>query len=944
MTTRLEYTIHSSSGHTSSFRPELILVDEPHDQASRWTGVTTKSSDEMKQGVSYTGLLGAADSLAVPVNGTDDTQAQPRPFKKRKRDVQYITIKLDKPSIVHKVGFGKYQKVHPCNLFEFTIAGGMSPDPRHMEPLLYAGLRNDTHKELFDLPTTVDASDGSAVPLPCRYIRIEALSAHSANYNVSIWHLWLEGVSDANKVASALTAYEQHREQSTTHLVLAHLRRSGLLSSFATLKQSVPPRVSTSFEHQLLSDLHHTLVVRGNFVKAEEILDQALTQSLFDDWRASGTKGTSIARWTRVSLYDADCPKDAPSPRAGHQLVRVGRKLLLFGGWDGERDLGDLWEAELPRKEQDDEAAATLKWRLLEGDDDPDKADKKERPWARSCHQMAMDEQEGWVYLLGGKVPYSPPSLSDHPTDSSASTDAMDIETGAPSTRASASSTQETKSDFWRYKAVGPGRGSWQLLSTDTESEKGPRLLFDHQMFINQDLRMLFVFGGKNQPPTGDDPDNRHSGFYCYDLDTEKWSRLFGDPTSQDSFRSERLLSRFGHQMLYDQQLATVYILSGQRGETYLSDLWAVKLMQSGDDGERAVAVESMTADPTEVWRAGGVVGVNLDETTTTSASSADATPGVVTTGSNRSRAPTILHTKRLATDYSSHGPPAAFTQRSTIDQSTGTWTLVSGLVKDRTTLRETTASELWQRTRQGQWLKVESRGEQPCGRYAAQVVYDPLRKEHYLHGGNPSQSGDEPRLGDCWRLKVVEPCPQEALRKVKFLVRKQRFTEMCQTRPTLMALDYLQTTLAAVVDHSDETEAASFRSCMTALLSAPARNNCEIGGVGAGGAAMPAHVPGASSDGIISSAGHDDDGQASVSASSSFSSASWVDEPIASLVSHDGNGPTSTTSGTISDADRALYDARQSLFEQVLEFMVDAMVQPKPNLVDLANKRDYMT
>ncbi|KAK4054099.1 hypothetical protein OIV83_001124 [Microbotryomycetes sp. JL201] len=915
MPTRLEYTIHSSSGHTSSFRPELILVDEPHDQASRWTGVTTKSSDEMKQGVSYTGLLGAADSLTVPVSGGDDSHAQARPFKKRKRDVQYITVELHKPSIVHKIGFGKYQKVHPCNLFEFTVAGGMSPDPRYMEPLLYAGLRNDTNKELFDLPTTVEGTDGTSAPLPCRYIRIEALSAHSANYNVSIWHLWLEGVSDTDQLEVALKAYDEHREQTTTHLILAHLRRSSLLPSFSALHQSIPPRISASFEHALLSEVHHSLVVRGNFTRTEELLDKALSQGLFDDWQAGGTKGTSVGRWSLVSMYKPDS-NDAPSPRAGHQVLRVGRKMLLFGGWNGEQDLGDLWEADLPRKEDNDETP--LQWRMLE-QEDQDKVSKRERPRARSCHQMATDEQEGWVYLLGGKLPYT------DPVDKSAtSRDTMDDDSGViaeskPNTRPL---LDPWASDFWRYKAVGPGKGTWQLLSTDTESEKGPRLLFDHQMFINQDLRMLFVFGGKNQPPTGDDPDNRHSGFYCYDLDNQRWSRLFGDPTSQDSFRSERLLSRFGHQMLYDQELATVFILSGQRGDTYLSDLWAVKLMQSDD--ERASTVEA-ASDPTEVWRAGSVVGVNLDDV------SSAAAPAVVTTGSNRYRAPTILHTKRLAADYSSYGPPAAFTQRSTIDQSTGTWTLMSGLVKDRTTLRETTAGELWQRTRAGKWSKVDSRGDQPCGRYAAQIVYDPLRKEHYLHGGNPSQSGDEPRLGDCWRLKIVDPSPPEALRKVKFLVRKQKFIEMCQTRPTLMALDYLQTTLAAVVDHSDESEAASFRACMTALLSAPSKNNCDIGPI--------ALAATGTSDGMV----HDDDGQASVSASSSFSSASWIEEPIMSLLTQD-SGISVSAPGTLSEPERKLYNARQALFEQLLGFMVDAHVQPKQNLVDLANKRDYMT
>lgn len=52
---------------------------------------------------------------------------------------------------------------------------------------------------------------------------------------------------------------------------------------------------------------------------------------------------------------------------------------------------------------------------------------------------------------------------------------------------------------------------------------------------------------------------------------------------------------------------------------------------------------------------------------------------------------------------------------------------------------------------------------------------------------------------------------------------------ELCRTAPTLLALQYLQNDLASVVDHSSPLESASFRSCMTALMSAPARMNIDI-------------------------------------------------------------------------------------------------------------------
>lgn len=280
-------------------------------------------------------------------------------------------------------------------------------------------------------------------------------------------------------------------------------------------------------------------------------------------------------------------------------MVRIGRRLLLFGGWDGERDLGDLWEYELPRAasstsagDRDIEAENDVGggWRCLLSDDDGvgsqglggRMADGGgPRPQARSCHQLAVDEREGWVYLLGAKrsastntnastntqlgtpppvslsagatvqreahdtfservrigaavaegdggsgengnaptttaaaEPRRPPRRGERmPTTASATeaagarsdsadSGAMDVEAGpstsaatataAPTTSQSAITTSAasaatqrstngssgvSKSDLWRYKAVGPGRGTWELLSQDTAAEKGPKLL-----------------------------------------------------------------------------------------------------------------------------------------------------------------------------------------------------------------------------------------------------------------------------------------------------------------------------------------------------------------------------------------------------------------------------------------------------------------------------------
>ena len=235
---------------------------------------------------------------------------------------------------------------------------------------------------------------------------------------------------------------------------------------------------------------------------AEGILEQALSRGLFHEWGPGGKKGKSVALWEKLSDGNPDVvggTAEGPSPRGGHQMVRVGRKVVVFGGYDG-RNLADMWERDLPRT-----AAGAAEdigpWRELH----PKGWGEAGRlPAARSCHQLAVDEAEGWIYLLGGimdaalsteeqrgtpPIPIPIPPLSpaadarqrnSNGNGDSADMEVEDDELSVPSEAPSRSASRQLDplaSDFWRYKAVGPGQGQWELLSEDTSTEGGPRLL-----------------------------------------------------------------------------------------------------------------------------------------------------------------------------------------------------------------------------------------------------------------------------------------------------------------------------------------------------------------------------------------------------------------------------------------------------------------------------------
>ncbi|GAA5939325.1 hypothetical protein JCM1841_002936 [Sporobolomyces salmonicolor] len=900
---RLAYSVHSASGHHAKFLPTHIYVDKPADDSSRWTA---PSPDDRKR------QRKAAAALASPGAGGKGALV-------KSKQSEWIILELQETSLVRYVGFGKTVKPHPCNLAEFSIYGGLSPDHLSMEFLCEGSLKNDTHAERVPLPLEIGDEGRDKALLPVKYLRIECHEAASANYSISIWHLFLEGYSSPGLVSSAISSYNQHRSQTTSHLILSHLRRSGpsLLPAFHSLLSTLPAETSSSFEHPLLAQLHTALVLDGDFDRAESLLASGLAQGLFREWSAAGGKGTTTARWERL---DGALAPGAPRPkgRGGHQMVRVGRKVLLFGGWDGTRDLGDLWEWDLPRGragEGEGEGGAEGGWRCLEaGIPDGEEAEgdaeraatARMRPSARSCHQLAVDESEGWVYSLGARRDEADAELEpwerggDAPAagrgaqgDSMAWRAAseggatngptqggerpMDVEGGEADER---EKDDRWKSDFWRYKAVGPGRGTWERLSEDTRKDGGPSLLFDHAMVVHSATQRLFVFGGKSQPYDPDASDGgaaiaspssaQYSGMYCYDIRARRWSHLFGDPTSTTnaSFVAERLLSRAGHAMILDPGVnnPTIYVYSGQRDTRYENDLWAIRLASASSTADDEAEDDEKEEDL--LWRQGAVIDLphravahSLVDPAALPASP-EASPSRAPIASSSSSQPTIVQIRRLhplssvpssglplpfglapvPDDPTSCHPPASFTPRLTLDPSTRTWTLLTGLMRvgagENTT--EVPLEGVWRRGKGpgGKWARIEewasggagAGGARPRARFASQVVYDPLRKEHYVFGGHP-QDPDDPdlRLDDFWRLKIVDPTPDEALRMAKFLVRKQRFTELCTSAPTLLALQYLQNDLSSVVDHASPAESQAFRTCMTSVLAAPPAHNIDV-------------------------------------------------------------------------------------------------------------------
>ncbi len=104
-------------------------------------------------------------------------------------------------------------------------------------------------------------------------------------------------------------------------------------------------------------------MLKGDFSAAEKFLEQCSESQMFHNFIS---QQDYKAVWNQLSfeqdlLVEAEKPEASeptkPSMRGGHQMcIDIdGETIYLFGGWDGNQDLGDFWAYNI----------ITGKWTLL---------------------------------------------------------------------------------------------------------------------------------------------------------------------------------------------------------------------------------------------------------------------------------------------------------------------------------------------------------------------------------------------------------------------------------------------------------------------------------------------------------------------------------------------------------------------------------------------------
>ncbi|KAJ6594243.1 Muskelin N-terminus-domain-containing protein [Mycena capillaripes] len=686
----LSYSIAASTPHSGPYRVENILVDNPTEQASRWSGGP------------------------VPETGTP----------------QWLLLRLDTLAVVQTITFGKYSSPHPCNMKDFKVYGGLTEDA--LTEVLHSHCANDTQHESFEIQHVNDRG----ILTPFRYLKIMPLSSHGTSFHISIWHVALKGIKDEVFVEQVRMKYDQYRETTAMRYVLKHLRQRRFLGPY----NAILARCGLQVEDPLVTELHDSVVLQGNWAKAEQNIQRMSQIDLFDAYRNS-RQCHSV--WRRLSGKDAN--GDVPCPRGGHAMCvdSVSGTIYLFGGWTGKKSLEDFWAYDIKLE----------KWHVLSYGTSND----VNAPGARSCHKMVLDTKTGKIYVLG--------RLSD------ADARKLDVPPGE-----NIPGLGQTGPEFYCYHTRGSKAGKWEFLSGNPQAPHAPPLVYDHQMVMDCEAQILYVYGGR--VIDGDWSNSKYAGLYSYNVRLGKWQHLQISPKPNTAFSGGIIPARFGHSMVLDDRTKTLYIFGGKTIETPYYDMYAYD-----------IATKTTRQVFADMPRDTGVEGT--------------------------------------------------FTQRAVIDPQLKEIYVFAGLAQESETLAPLDSSTRIFRYSPppGKWdLVLPVTGgdaadrDEPAPRFAHQVVYDPVTKTIFMHGGNAGlkekddamvdeDEETDRRLDDFWQMTLSRVPREQVVRRATLLIRKQQFREMCEDVSDVKALTFLKASVYPFVDPDDPEEAESYRGLLTYLF-----------------------------------------------------------------------------------------------------------------------------
>ncbi|XP_023228527.1 muskelin-like [Centruroides sculpturatus] len=326
--------------------------------------------------------------------------------------------------------------------------------------------------------------------------------------------------------------------------------------------------------------------------------------------------------------------------------------------------------------------------------------------------------------------------------------------------------------DLWSYHIPS---GEWTCLSRDTQNENGPSPRSCHKMCLDSERKKIFTLG-KYLDSTMRTPENLKSDFHVYDIDTNKWTQITDDTAAMGG---PKLI--FDHQMCMDIGKNTIYVFGGRILNSNLATVDDRLCTEPSFSGLYAYHV------PTNTWH-------KLRD----DSSNVNLGPQEIKSRIGHSM---LFHEKsRLLYIFAGQRSKEYLSDFFTYNVDSDEVEIIC----------DGTQSEV------------------PAAGFTQRATIDPDLNEihvlsvsnvHYLFGGNPGRSCfPKMRLDDFWSLQLCRSTKEQLLRQCQRLIRQHHFQEITQNDP-VAALTYLQTELAATVDHNDIEETREFQLLATKLF-----------------------------------------------------------------------------------------------------------------------------
>ncbi|KAI8384170.1 Muskelin N-terminus-domain-containing protein [Blakeslea trispora] len=598
---KLPYTIHDYSSYSGSYHPMNITINQPTQQASRWS------------------------------SGLNNHE-------------QFVTIKFDKPVVARNIIFGKFHKGHVCNLKEFKIYGGMDPNEQMLE-LLHNGLRNDTEPESFPLK-----HQSKDLIFPIKYLRIVPLSAFGANFNYSIWYLEVRGINEDTIIQRVCSEFEAFKETETVRLCLKYFRQRNMMDAFSLLKH----KTGIELEHPLLSQLHQYIVMDANFEAAEQVLQRAHYE--LNMYNAYSENATYQPVWRQILPHQGHTA--TPSPRGGHQMCMDAQSQIVYvlGGWDGKQDLSDFWSFDIKRNEwtllsedtqtQGGPSARSchkicfdptshsifVLGRYVEplqatGSNQSFESDfyryyTKLNQWTKISdhtayeggpelifdHQMCVDSNGKTLYVFGGRTVNGDPTLQNysglyayniksnqwklirsvlhmnHRNNTSLKSRVGHSMLFDPMSRSlyvfAGQRGKDYLSDLYRYDV---DHDIATEIVQDYTRDSGPDTGFNQRATFDERLQELYVLSGYKRNTSSEEVKN---ALWVYSIKKNTWQKVYqNENLHKQEMASLGPCPRYAHQMVYDPLHQTQYIFGGNPGDNSnpskrLDDFWELRLLK----------------------------------------------------------------------------------------------------------------------------------------------------------------------------------------------------------------------------------------------------------------------------------------------------------------------------------------------------------------------------